>query len=284
MSPLVVDRLSVEALGAGRARARLLRAVSMEVRPGSVHGLVGESGAGKSTLAKAVLGILPPGLSVTGGSIRVAGRDHLTARAPGDVSFIPQDPLSALNPSRRIRDQLADALRRSGASRGAADEEMRRLLTAVRIDETERVLKSYPHQLSGGMRQRVLIASAFSTAPKLILADEPTTALDVTVQRRILKLIRAMQRDAGAAMIFVTHDLGVVAQICDEVTVLYAGKVVEQGPVAQIFHAPRHPYTRALLAASPRPDGDQGLTPVDPAVFTTLAAEIADFDAAEATP
>jgi peptide/nickel transport system ATP-binding protein len=164
---------------------------------------------------------------------------------------------------------------------GEIAERMRALLRDVSIPDPSRVLRSYPHELSGGMRQRVLIASAFSTEPKLILADEPTTALDVTVQKQVLRLIRRMQERHGAAMVFVTHDLGVVAQICDEVTVLYAGMVVERGPTAAIFRRPAHAYTRALLSATPRYDlPDAGLNPVGADVFETLAAEIRAFDEA----
>lgn len=261
----------------------VLRSVSLTVEKGSIHGLVGESGAGKSTLAKAILGILPRGLKVTGGSIRLDGRDHVSGRAAqaGEIAFIPQDPLSALNPSRKIGSQLGDALRQTGIPATEVRKMLPRLLGDVKIREPKRVLDSYPHQLSGGMRQRVLIASAFSTRPRLILADEPTTALDVTVQKQVLRLIREMQEQYGTAMIFVTHDLGVVAQICDQVTVLYAGLTVERADVQTIFDAPQHTYTKALMAASPRFDRPElGMTPISDAVFEELAREVDGFDEA----
>ncbi|WP_416897709.1 MAG: ABC transporter ATP-binding protein [Minwuia sp.] len=261
--------------------APVLRQVSMTVEPGSIHGLVGESGAGKSTLAKAILGILPKALQVTGGAIRVAGHDHRASHVgrSGEIAFIPQDPLSALNPSRKIGAQLGDAMDRAGRTpRADRRQRMIGLLRDVRIHDPERVLDSYPHQLSGGMRQRVLIASAFSTEPRLILADEPTTALDVTVQKQVLKLIRDMQYRHDAAIVFVTHDLGVVAQICDTVTVLYAGMVVEQAPAAQVFGEPAHAYTRALMDASPRFDRPElGMTPISEATFEQLESEVARF-------
>ncbi|RYD88522.1 MAG: ABC transporter ATP-binding protein, partial [Sphingomonadales bacterium] len=185
-------------------------------------------------------------------------------------------PQTALNPGRRIEAQLTDGLRmRRGLSRQAAHVRALKLLEEVHIREPERVLKSYPHELSGGMRQRVLIAAAFSLEPKLVVADEPTTALDVTVQKQILRLIRGMQKAHGTGVIFVTHDLGVVAQICDTVTLLYAGKVIEQGRTADVLSAPHHTYTKALMAAGPRYDKpNAGLEPVPQSVFEQLRAEI----------
>ncbi|WP_417513245.1 ABC transporter ATP-binding protein [Minwuia sp.] len=275
---LNIENLSVEVAASGK---RLLRSVSLSVAPGEIHGLVGESGAGKSTLAKAILGILARGLEVTGGSIRVDGKDHRARdiASGGEIAFIPQDPLSALNPSRKIGAQLGDAMRSLRLSKPDRMQKMRSLLDDVQIREPERVLASYPHELSGGMRQRVLIASAFATDPKLILADEPTTALDVTVQKQVLRLIRDMQHRHNTAMVFVTHDLGVVAQICDSVSVLYAGLLVEQAPVTEIFADPQHAYTRALMDASPRFDRPElGMVPIDDNVFDDLAREIAAFD------
>lgn len=279
---LDISNLSVGVRGSGQP---ILRSVSLTVEKGSIHGLVGESGAGKSTLAKAILGILPRGLQITGGSILLDGNNHAEGRAAaaGDIAFIPQDPLSALNPSRKIGSQLGDALRQSGMPTSEVQKQLPRLLGDVKIREVKRVLESYPHQLSGGMRQRVLIASAFSTRPRLILADEPTTALDVTVQKQVLRLIREMQERYGTAMIFVTHDLGVVAQICDQVTVLYAGLTVERADVQTIFDAPQHTYTRALMAASPRFDRpDLGMTPISREILDELSGEVADFDEAQA--
>jgi peptide/nickel transport system ATP-binding protein len=263
--------------------APILRNVSLRLERGEVRGLVGESGAGKSTIAKALLGILPRTVRVTGGSIRFESKDLLTLPPKqlsdimgSEISLIPQDPQTALNPGRRIEAQLTDGLRmRRGLSRQAARVRALKLLEEVHIREPERVLRSYPHELSGGMRQRVLIAAAFALEPKLVVADEPTTALDVTVQKQILRLIRGMQKAHGTGVIFVTHDLGVVAQICDTVTLLYAGKVIEEGRTAEVLSAPRHAYTKALMAAGPRYDKpNAGLEPVPQSVFEQLRAEI----------
>jgi peptide/nickel transport system ATP-binding protein len=286
--------LSIARLNAaldGDGHVPILRDVSLEVGRGEVHGLVGESGAGKSTIAKAVLGILPHGISITGGAIALEGENLLTFdadtrrhRLGAEVSLIPQDPLTALNPGRRIEAQLTDGLR-IWRGMGAADARKRALvlLEEVQMRDPERVMRAYPHELSGGMRQRVLIAAAFALEPKLVIADEPTTALDVTVQKQILRLIRSMQERHGTSVVFVTHDLGVVAQICDRATLLFMGKVMEQGAVATLLNAPQHPYTRALMEACPRYDEPgRGLEPVPESVFATCRAEIAAFDQAEA--
>ena len=282
---LEIVRLSARS-SAGQA---VLREVSLEVTRGEVHGLVGESGAGKSTIAKAVLGILPQGIRVTKGSIRLAGRELLGLEAKerrrllgAEVALIPQDPLTALNPGRRVAAQLTDGLVLwRGLSRREAAKRALALLEEVQMREPERVMRAYPHELSGGMRQRVLIAAAFALEPKLIIADEPTTALDVTVQKQILRLIRAMQSRHGTGVVFVTHDLGVVAQICDRATLLYMGKVMEEGSVEALLAKPRHPYTRALMAACPRYDRPgQGLEPIPDAVLAACRGEIAAFDGA----
>jgi|HubBroStandDraft_3_1064219.scaffolds.fasta_scaffold05026_4 peptide/nickel transport system ATP-binding protein len=288
---MIAPRLVIEALSAISLRAAgapILRRVSLTVDTGEVHGLVGESGAGKSTIAKAILGIVPAQVKITSGRIVFEGRDLLALPATElravlgrDITLVPQDPSTALNPSRRIDAQMTDGLRlKRGLSMREARLRARTLLAEVQIRDPERVLSSYPHQLSGGMRQRVLIAAAFALEPKLVIADEPTTALDVTVQKQILRLIRALQERHGTSVLFVSHDLGVVAQICDRVSVLYMGKVVEQGRTADILQNPRHPYTQALLAANPRYDRpDTGLEPTPPEVVAALRAEIAAFDA-----
>ena len=278
---LAVSQLSAVS---DRDRAVILHDVSLEVRRGETCGLVGESGAGKSTVAKAILGILPRTVRVTDGAVRFEGVDLMTMpmdarrRLIGEkIALIPQDPLTALNPGRRIEAQLTDGLRlqrgldaRAARARGLA------LLDEVQIQGPERVLRCFPHELSGGMRQRVLIASAFALEPRLIVADEPTTALDVTVQKQILRLIRAMQTAHGTAVLFVTHDLGVVAQICDSVTLLFGGRVVEAGRTADLLTMPRRPYTRALIEASPRYDRpDAGLRPIPDEVVAGLRAELA---------
>jgi peptide/nickel transport system ATP-binding protein len=278
--------LSIAGLSAVSDRdggAQILRDVALSLERGEVRGLVGESGAGKSTIAKALLGILPRTVRVTSGTILFEGKDLLALPAAtlrdimgSEISLIPQDPQTALNPGRRIEAQLTDGLRmRRGLSAKEAHARAVSLLEEVHIREPERVLRAYPHELSGGMRQRVLIAAAFALEPKLVVADEPTTALDVTVQKQILRLIRGMQKAHGTGVIFVTHDLGVVAQICDTVTLLYAGKVIEDGRTEDVLAAPKHAYTKALLAAGPRYDRpDAGLKPVPQAVFEQLRAEI----------
>ena len=265
-----------------RRRAPILRGVSLDIAPGEVHGLVGESGAGKTMIGKAVLGIQPSRARITGGSVTFDGRDitHLPERERRrlmgrGLGLIPQDPMTSLNPAARVGGQIADVLRlHMGMGRAAARERTLELLNDVRIRAPERVLRQYPHELSGGMRQRVLIAIAFACRPKLIVADEPTTALDVTVQRQVLALIKEMQAHDGASILFVTHDLGVVAKICDRVTVLHAGRVLEAGDVRRIVGAPEHDYTRALMAATPRHDrpGDE-LRPVPEALTSRLNAE-----------
>ncbi|WP_027060919.1 ABC transporter ATP-binding protein [Mesorhizobium loti] len=272
---------------------RVLRSVSLSVLPGEVRALVGESGAGKTMIGKAVLGVLPSSVRIVEGDMLLEGEDlgKLQPKARRTLigartALIPQDPLTALNPSRRIGPQMTDRLVRIlGWTVEKADQRVRQLLDEVQIRDPDRVLRSYPHELSGGMRQRVLIAAAFAAEPRLIVADEPTTALDVTVQKQILRLIAALQREHGTAILFVTHDLGVVAKISQKVSVLYAGKVVEEAETATLFAAPQHPYTRALMAATPRyTDPFASLKPVDEAVLAGLAAEITAADKAWRRP
>ncbi len=291
---MTLPRLAIEALSAVSVRdgnRPILRRVSLTVGVGEVHGVVGESGAGKSTIAKAILGIIPSQVKITGGSINFEGENLLSMSARAlrsllgrDIALVPQDPSTALNPSRRIDAQLTDGLRlKRGLSAREARLRALTLLEEVQIRDPERVLRSYPHQLSGGMRQRVLIAAAFGLEPKLVIADEPTTALDVTVQKQILRLIRLLQERHGTSVLFVSHDLGVVAKICDRLTVLYMGRAMEQGTAEEVLSAPRHAYTKALLAANPRYDRpDTGLEPTPPEVVAALRAEIAAFDAAAA--
>ncbi|EHK57964.1 ABC transporter ATP-binding protein [Allomesorhizobium alhagi] len=268
---------------------RVLRSVSLKIAPGEVHALVGESGAGKSMIGKAVLGVLPTSVRIVEGDMLLEGT-RLGALSPkarraligARTALIPQDPLTALNPSRRIGPQITDRLIRIlGWSASKAESRIRRLLDEVQIREPGRVVGCYPHELSGGMRQRVLIAAAFAAEPRLIVADEPTTALDVTVQKQILRLIADLQREHGTAILFVTHDLGVVAKISQKVSVLYAGMVVEEADTTALFAAPQHPYTRALMAATPRyTDPYASLLPVDAAVLAGLAGEVAEADRA----
>lgn len=281
---LEIDQLSATLRGHGQ---RLLRSVSLSVDAGEVCGLVGESGAGKSMIGKAVLGILPSAVEIAGGEIRLDGQNLLVLKTAdrrrligANAALIPQDPLTALNPSKRIGPQIADRLVDIlGWTKAKARERAVELLGEVHIDDPERVMASYPHELSGGMRQRILIASAFAAEPKLIVADEPTTALDVTVQKQILRLIGEMQARHATALLFVTHDLGVVSKVCQKLTVLYAGKVVEEASVADFFSAPGHPYSRALLAATPKyTDPQSSLQPVDPSVIDAVSAEVARAD------
>lgn len=280
MSFLEVRNLSARVRG---APDRLLRDVSLSVAPGEVRGLVGESGAGKSMIGKAVLGILPRAVEVLCGEILLEGTDLLRLppaerrrRIGATCALIPQDPLTALNPSRRIGPQMTDRLVDIlGWSRRTADARARDLLAEVQISDPDRVLRQYPHELSGGMRQRVLIASAFAAEPKLIVADEPTTALDVTVQKEVLRLIAGMQARHGTALLFVTHDLGVVSKVCQSLTVLYGGLVVEDTTVRDFFRAPLHPYSHALLAATPKyTDPDSSLVPVPDAVLAGVQAQV----------
>jgi peptide/nickel transport system ATP-binding protein len=265
----------------------ILRRVSLQVAAGEVRGLVGESGAGKSMIGKAILGTLPQSVEISGGQIMLDGTDLLTLppmqrrRLIGaKCALIPQDPLTALNPSRRIGPQITNRLVDIlGWSRADADKRALDLLAEVQIPDPARVMRSYPHELSGGMRQRILIASAFAAEPKLIIADEPTTALDVTVQKQILKLIAAMQARHGTALLFVTHDLGVVSKVCQSLSVLYAGLVLEDSTIPDFFHAPKHPYSRALLAATPKyTDPDGSLTPVPDTVIAATRAEVEASD------
>ena len=266
---LVIDALTAVSVRDGNRF--ILRDVSLKVAIGEVHGIVGESGAGKSTIAKAILGIIPSQVRVTDGRIDFEGTDLLRLSSRGlravlgrDIALIPQDPLTALNPARRIEAQMTDGLRlKRGLSAKGARVRALELLEEVQIREPE----------------RVLIAAAFGLEPKLVIADEPTTALDVTVQKQILRLIRVLQERHGTSVLFVSHDLGVVAKICDRVTVLYMGKVVEQSATAEVLTAPHHAYTKALLAANPRYDRPvTGLEPTPPEVISALRAEISAFD------
>jgi peptide/nickel transport system ATP-binding protein len=265
----------------------ILRGVSLQVDAGEVRGLVGESGAGKSMLGRAVLGLLPDRARICGGRILFEGRDLLAmpererrALLGRRIALIPQDPMTSLNPVKRVGAQIATVLRHHlGLSRHQAREKSVELLAEVAIREPRRLLHLYPHEISGGMRQRVLIAMAFACDPALVIADEPTTALDVTVQRQVLQLVERLRLRHGAAVLFVTHDLGVVAKICRSMSVLQAGRVLEDGLTVDILARPRHPYTRALLAATPRADRPaDALRPVPPALIAELWAEAHRLD------
>jgi len=237
--------------------------VSFAIGRGECVALVGESGSGKSVSALSILKLLPyPSASHPSGAVRFKGRDLLTlpenemrAIRGNDISIIFQEPMTSLNPLHTIEAQIGEVLQLHNGLRGAAARaRIVELLTQVGIPEPETRLGSYPHQLSGGQRQRVMIAMALANEPDLLIADEPTTALDVTVQAQILKLLTDIRTRLGMSMLFITHDLGIVRRIADTVCVMNGGRIVEQGPVEQVFTAPQHPYTRALLAAEPKPD------------------------------
>jgi oligopeptide/dipeptide ABC transporter ATP-binding protein len=237
----------------------VLRQISLQLAQRRILGIVGESGAGKTMVGRAIAQLLPPGFAITGGTITFAGENLLSMRARRRrmllgraISFIPQAPLSALNPMLTIGQQFAEHLSRLGiGSRGERRERALAMLAAAQLANPSPLLRNYPHELSGGMCQRVLIALAFASEPRLIIADEPTTALDVTVQVRILELIREMQQRHGTALIFITHDLRLAAQLCDDLAVMYAGRVVEQGPAQAVLSFPAHPYTQCLKLATP---------------------------------
>ncbi len=279
--------LAVEGLKVAIGAANVLRGVSLALQPGEVRGLVGESGAGKSMLGRAVLGLLPANATIISGHIAFEGRDLLDMRETERrgllgrrIALIPQDPMTSLNPVKRVGAQIGSLLRHHlGLSKRAALTRATELLTEVAIREPDRVLSLYPHEISGGMRQRVLIAMAFACDPGLVIADEPTTALDVTVQRQVLQLVERLRRRHGSAVLFVTHDLGVVAKICRSMTVLHAGRVLEEGQTADVLARPRHLYTRALLAATPRADRPaEALRPVPPALIEQLWSEAHRLD------
>ncbi|MGG5808395.1 ABC transporter ATP-binding protein [Falsiroseomonas sp. CW058] len=245
-----------------RGRLRPVDGVSLAVEAGKTLAVVGESGCGKSVTALAVMGLLPPGAQITG-SIRLAGRELSTLdqedwrlKRGGEMAMIFQEPMTSLNPAFTAGEQVAEALRLHQAlSPAAAFDRAVEMLGRVRIPDAARRARQYPHQLSGGMRQRVMIAMALACRPRLLIADEPTTALDVTVQAQILALIDEMKRETGTAVVLITHDLGVVADHADEVVVMYAGRVAERGRAADVFARAQHPYTIGLLGAAPRLEG-----------------------------
>ncbi|MGK5113222.1 ABC transporter ATP-binding protein [Geodermatophilus sp. CPCC 205506] len=242
--------------------AEVVNGVSLRIEAGTVHGLVGESGSGKSVTSRSVLGLLPRrSLVRRDGAVRFAGRDlfGLSEEEMGrdirgrQIAMVFQDPMTALNPVMRIGHQIAMPLRlHKGLSRRQARDTAVELLRQVGIPHPEARLRAYPHELSGGQRQRVMIAIALSCDPQLLIADEPTTALDVTVQAQILDLFDRLREERGLAILLVSHDLGLIAERCDEVSVMYAGRVVESGPAEAVFDAPEHPYTRLLEQARPR--------------------------------
>jgi oligopeptide/dipeptide ABC transporter ATP-binding protein len=270
---LELDNLSTHYVsGQGSRTVRAVDEVSLSLNAGETLGIVGESGSGKSTLALTLMRVLPPAARIVGGRILFEGEDlvrksdaemqHIRGKR---IAMILQDPMVSLNPLFTIGDQVAEPIRvHEGARRRTAWSRAGALLKAVRIPSPETRLGQYPHEMSGGMRQRIVGAIGISCEPRLLIADEPTTSLDLTIQAQYLKLLRDLQREHGLALIFITHNLGIVAKMCDQLAVMYAGRVVESGPVSRIFNAPSHPYTRALLNSIPRMgDPDQRLTAID---------------------
>jgi oligopeptide/dipeptide ABC transporter ATP-binding protein len=259
VSLLEVRDLAIE-LRAPEGAARAVDGISLALEAGRVLALVGESGCGKSLTALAILGLLPDAARVAAGDIRYRGRSILTfgARAMRafrgrEVAIVFQEPMSALNPVMRAGEQVAEAIRAHEAvSARAARERAVGLLEAVGIPDPGRRAEAYPHELSGGMKQRVVIAIALAANPSVLIADEPTTALDATVQAQVLELLDRLRRERGLAVLLITHNLGVVAELADEVAVMYAGRIVERAPVADLFARPLHPYTRGLFGSLPR--------------------------------
>ena len=256
---------------AGEVKA--VRGSSYNLKPGEVMGIVGESGSGKSVSSYGLMGIIPEPGKVIGGQILFEGRDvtamsekELLKIRGKDISMIFQDPMTSLNPLFTIGNQIEESLRKhTSLDKDQRQKRMVELLTLVGINQPEKRLKQYPHEFSGGMRQRVMIAMALACDPKLLIADEPTTALDVTIQAQILELLKELKDKIHMGIVFITHDLGVVSDICDSISVMYAGTIVESGSSDQIFYEPRHPYTWGLLASVPKIDTDehQRLIPIE---------------------
>ena len=256
---------------AGEVKA--VRGISYNLKPGEVMGIVGESRSGKSVSSYVLMGIIPEPGKVIGGRILFEGRDvtamsekELLKIRGKDISMIFQDPMTSLNPLFTIGNQIEESLRKhTSLDKDQRQKRMVELLTLVGINQPEKRLKQYPHEFSGGMRQRVMIAMALACDPKLLIADEPTTALDVTIQAQILELLKELKDKIHMGIVFITHDLGVVSDICDSISVMYAGTIVESGSSDQIFYEPRHPYTWGLLASVPKIDTDehQRLIPIE---------------------
>jgi oligopeptide/dipeptide ABC transporter ATP-binding protein len=258
---LKVSELQTHFFSFGGARVvKAVDGVSFSLREGETLGLVGESGSGKTTTCLSIVGLLPRGARIVGGSVVFEG-EELTGKSQRAlrrirgrrIAVILQDPMASLNPLFTIYRQVAEPAFFHQQLRGRSlKERVRRLLRAVRIPSPEWREREFPHQMSGGMRQRIVGAIALAGGPRVVIADEPTTNLDVTIQAQYLDLLKDIQRDTGVALIFVTHNLGIIAKMCDRVAVMYAGRIVEQAPVRELFNAPKHPYTRALLGSVPK--------------------------------
>ena len=251
---------------------RAVDGVSLDLRPGEVLAVVGESGSGKSVTAMTLLGLTRGQASAIDGEVRFGGRDLLALSdrelrpiRGAEIAMVFQDPMTSLNPTKTVGRQIVDVLRlHTGASKREARERAVALLEEVGIPQPQRRVDAYPHEFSGGMRQRAMIAMAIACEPKVLIADEPTTALDVTIQAQVLELLKELVNDLGTAMVMITHDLGVVAGLCDFVNVMYAGRIVESAPRRELFAHPRHRYTEGLLKSIPRLDSPRGepLTPI----------------------
>ncbi|HEV2440094.1 MAG TPA: ABC transporter ATP-binding protein [bacterium] len=281
---LEVENLRLE-IPTRRGVVHAVRGVSFAVMPGETFALVGESGSGKTMTCRSILRLLHPPARITGGAVRFQGRDLLrlseraleTVRGRG-IAMVFQDPMTALNPVLTIERQIGEALTevppgpvfaalrsRAVGGRSGRAERRRRIVTLLRqvgIPDAERRLRAYPHQLSGGQRQRVMLAVVLARRPAVLLADEPTTALDVTIQAQILRLLASLQQQLGMALVLVTHDLGIVRQVVHRVAVMYAGQIVEMAPTAELFARPRHPYTEGLIASVPSVDRHRPLVPI----------------------
>ncbi|HLW48222.1 MAG TPA: ABC transporter ATP-binding protein [bacterium] len=252
-----------------RGIVEAVRDVSFSVLPGETFALVGESGSGKTTVCRALLRLLHPPARITGGAVRFQGRDLLRLRERDleavrgrGIAMVFQDPMTALNPVLTIERQIGEALTDAPRDRGERRRRLVGLLRQVGIPDAEHRLRAYPHQLSGGQRQRVMLAVILARRPAVLLADEPTTALDVTIQAQILRLLASLQQQLGMALVLVTHDLGIVRQVVHRVAVMYAGRIVEMAPAAELFARPRHPYTVGLIASVPSMDRDRPLVPI----------------------
>jgi oligopeptide/dipeptide ABC transporter ATP-binding protein len=245
--------------------ADVVDGVSFDLAAGETLALVGESGSGKTQTALSLIGLVAPQGRIAGGSVRFAGRDlvglgerELRAIRGRDIGFVFQDPVAALNPVLRLGDQIVEVIRaHERCSRAAARARAVEMLRRVRLPDPERQARAYAHELSGGMCQRVVLALALACAPRLLIADEPTTALDVTVQAQICELLLELKAESGMALLLISHDLGVVAGMADRVAIMYAGRIVEEAPVQSLYTSPRHPYTRALLRAVPEIEGER---------------------------
>ena len=261
---LAVRDLAIAYRRGGRTLG-VVNKVSFDVQPGEIFGLVGESGSGKSTVIRSLIKLLPANAVVRGGEVTFGGRSLLSlsernmqAIRGRDIGMVFQDPLNSLNPVMTVGKQIGETLKRGGGSGRSRREQILAAMRLVHIPDPARLFSAYPHELSGGLRQRVAIAIALVASPRLLLADEPTTALDVTIQDQILKLLIELSDRLGMSVILVTHDLGIVAQTCQRVAVLYAGRIVESGPVERIFAQPAHPYTAGLLQSIPRGPSSEG--------------------------